>query len=53
MKNKPNASQILSVDVSGVKTRTTWGSVKPYTRIEHSKKAYRREGKGRTCRDRY
>lgn len=53
MKTKPNVSQTLSVDVSGVRTRTTWGGVRPYTRIERSKKEYRREGKGRTCRDRY
>lgn len=50
MANKKKQS--IKVDVSNVKTRTAW-QVKPYTRIEKPKTAFRRAGKGRTpCGDR-
>lgn len=31
---KKNSKTVVSVDVSNVRTRNTWGSVKPYTRVE-------------------
>lgn len=37
----------IPVNTSRVKTRTAW-TVKPYTRIEKPKTAFRRAGKGRT-----
>ena len=47
---KKNSKTVVSVDVSNVRTRNTWGSVKPYTRVEMPKTAYKRQGKGRTPR---
>lgn len=47
---KKNSKTVVSVDVSNVRTRNTWGSVKPYTRFEMPKTAYKRQGKGRTPR---
>lgn len=43
---KKNSKTVVSVDVSNVRTRNTWGSVKPYTRVEMPKTAYKRQGKG-------
>ena len=39
---KKNSKTVVSVDVSNVRTRNTWGSVKPYTRVEMPKTAYKR-----------
>ena len=36
---KKNSKTVVSVDVSNVRTRNTWGSVKPYTRVEMPKTA--------------
>lgn len=47
---KKNSKTVVSVDVSNVRTRNTWGSVKPYTRVEMPKTSYKRQGKGRTPR---
>lgn len=47
---KKNSKTVVSVDVSNVRTRNTWGSVKPYTRVGMPKTAYKRQGKGRTPR---
>ena len=47
---KKNSKTVVSVDVSNVRTRNTWGSVKPYTRVEMPKTAHKRQGKGRTPR---
>ena len=40
---KKNSKTVVSVDVSNVRTRNTWGSVKPYTRVEMPKTAYKGE----------
>lgn len=44
---KTKKKQTLHVDVSQFKARTKW-SVKPYTRVEKPKTAFKRSGKGRT-----
>lgn len=45
MAKKRKKKETLHVYVGDVKTRNTWGAVKPYTRYEDSAKVYKRKGR--------
>lgn len=45
MTKKRKKKETVHVYVGDVKTRNTWGNVKPYTRYEDSSKVYNRKGR--------
>lgn len=45
MKILKKKQKSFTVKVKDIKTRGTWGGVKPYTRVETPKNVYRRKGR--------